>query len=569
MNRRRFLEGSGFGLSGLVAALASGSPAKGATAGPQREIAADLVIVGGGLGGCAAALAALENGLRVVLTEPTDWVGGQLTSQGVPPDEHPWIEQFGCNRRYQDLRKGIRDHYRRHYPLTSAARADDALNPGRGSVSRLCHEPRVALAVLTAMLAPHASAGRLLVLLEHEPIRAETAGDRVNAVIVRDRRTGDERSLIAPHFLDATELGDLLPLAGIEHVIGAEGQDETGEPHAPAHARPEVQQAITFCFAMDYLEGEDHTIERPAEYAFWRDYVPELTPPWPGRLLDLTYCDPITLKPVSRGFDPRGEGKGLWVYRRIADPRNFEPGYSPGSSGTTLVNWPQNDYWLGPLVGPGVTPEQARAHEVRARQLSLSLLYWLQTECPGPDGKAGWRGLRLRADLLGTVDGLAKAPYIRESRRIRAEFTVTELHVGTEARRKRTGQQDVIGEHFPDSVGVGSYRIDLHPSTGGANYVDISSLPFQIPLGALIPRRVENLLPVCKNIGTTHITNGCYRLHPVEWAIGEAGGLLACFCQKRNRTPRAVRNTPRDLADFQSMLGSQGVALDWPKLSAR
>ena len=55
----------------------------------------------------------------------------------------------------------------------------------------------------------------------------------------------------------------------------------------------------------------------------------------------------------------------------------------------------------------------------------------------------------------------------------------------------------------------------LHPSTGGDNYIDISSLPFQIPLGALIPERVTNLLPACKNLGVTHITNGCYRLHPV------------------------------------------------------
>jgi len=79
----------------------------------------------------------------------------------------------------------------------------------------------------------------------------------------------------------------------------------------------------------------------------------------------------------------------------------------------------------------------------------------------------------------GTDDGLAKAPYIRESRRIRAEFTVTEMHVGQEARG--TGQ----AANFPDSIGIGCYRIDLHPSTGKNNYIDISSLPFQIPLGAL------------------------------------------------------------------------------------
>ena len=121
-------------------------------------------------------------------------------------------------------------------------------------------------------------------------------------------------------------------------------------------------------------------------------------------------------------------------------------------------------------------------------------------------------------------DGLAKAPYIRESRRILAEFTVLEQHVGTEARREDSKAPDPSAEPFPDSVGVGSYRIDLHPSTGGDNYIDISSLPFQVPLGALIPRRVENLLPACKNLGTTHITNGCYRLHPVEWGIGEAAG---------------------------------------------
>ncbi len=165
-------------------------------------------------------MSALENNSRVILTEPTVWIGGQLTAQAVPPDEHLWIEQLGRNARYQKLRQGIRDHYRRHYPLTAEAQAEVFLNPGRGSVSRLCHEPRVALAVLTAMLAPHASGGRLLVLLEHDPIGAEVEveGDRVRAVVIRDRKTQARRVLIAPYFLDATELGDLLPLAGIEFV---------------------------------------------------------------------------------------------------------------------------------------------------------------------------------------------------------------------------------------------------------------------------------------------------------------------------------------------------------------
>ncbi|GIW89155.1 MAG: FAD-dependent oxidoreductase [Isosphaeraceae bacterium] len=564
MRRRRFnRQLAGAYLTYLLAPLRGNGPEMGA-----RELSCDVAIVGGGLGGCAAALAALRAGRSVVLTEPTDWIGGQLTSQAVPPDEHPWIEQFGCNASYRRLRNAIRAYYRDHYPLTASAHRNLHLNPGNGNVSRLCHEPKVALAVLTAMLAPYASAGRLLVLHECDPVGAELDGDRIRSVAVRCRRSGDERSLVASYFLDATELGELLPLVGAEFVMGAESRAETQEPHAPATAQPLNQQAFTVCFAVEHRPGEDHTIDRPAAYPFWRDYVPRLVPPWPDKLLSWETTQPITREPVNLGFDPSGAGKGFWVYRRIQDPRNFVPGSYGGSDGVTLVNWPQNDYWLGPLVG--VSAEEAERHIERARQLSLSLLYWMQTEAPRPDGGTGWPGLRLRGDLVGeTPDGLAKAPYVRESRRIRAELTIVEDHVGTEARRRRTGREEVEAERFEDSVGVGSYRIDLHPSTGGDNYIDISSLPFQIPLGALIPVRLENLLPACKNIGTTHITNGCYRLHPVEWAIGEAAGALAAFCLERRTIPRAVRNQPKQRTEFQAALRAQGVELDWPRLSPR
>ncbi|MDF2726390.1 MAG: FAD-dependent oxidoreductase, partial [Paenibacillus sp.] len=188
----------------------------------------------------------------------------------------------------------------------------------------------------------------------------------------------------------------------------------------------------------------------------------------------------------------------------------------------------------------------------------LSLLYWLQTEAPRPDGKQGWPGLRLRPDLVGTEDGLAMYPYIRESRRIKAEFTVLEQHVATACR------PDGKAELFADSVGVGCYRIDLHPSTANRHYIDISSLPFQIPLGALIPVRMNNLLPACKNLGVTHITNGCYRLHPVEWNIGESAGYLAAYCVERGISPRAVRGGKPELEQFQQLLAREGVELSWP-----
>jgi hypothetical protein len=193
-------------------------------------------------------------------------------------------------------------------------------------------------------------------------------------------------------------------------------------------------------------------------------------------------------------------------------------------------------------------------------------LYWLQTEAPHPDGGKGWPGVRLRRDIMDTEDGLAKYPYIRESRRIKAVFTVKEEHVGAENRGMVTGKKEGNkAAEFYDSVGVGYYHIDLHPSTAGDNYIDFGSLPFQIPLGALLPQRMENLLPANKNIGTTHITNGCYRLHPVEWSIGESVGLLIKYALDKKVIPRTVREKQDLLTDFQGFIRKQGIETEWPK----
>jgi hypothetical protein len=67
----------------------------------------------------------------------------------------------------------------------------------------------------------------------------------------------------------------------------------------------------------------------------------------------------------------------------------------------------------------------------------------------------------------------------------------------------------------------------------------------------------------------THITNGCYRLHPVEWNIGEAAGALAAHCLNAGLSPRQVRNTPARLAEFQQLLAERlGFVLQWPQYAA-
>jgi hypothetical protein len=517
------------------------------------ELTCDVLVVGGGCGGVAAALAASDMGRQVVVTEAGSQLGGQLTSQAVPPDEHPWVEGTGATARYRQLRDAMRTRYKRTRRLTETAMRDPVFNPGAAWVSNLSAEPVVFREVLDDLVRPAQAQGLLRCLMRHRPLEAVMEGDRVSAVVFEDLESGEQLTITAGYVLDATEEGDVLPLTKCESVVGAESATSTGEPHAlDGPADPWDQQAITWCAALEWRPDEDHTIDRPPGYEFWQNYRADF---WPGPQLGWLTQEPETRKPLNRPLFSESGEQDLWTFRRI----RYGGHYADDVSDVTLVNWPQVDYWLTPLIGiPG---EERRTSLAKARELSLCFVYWLQTDAERADGGTGYPGLRLCPEVLGTPDGLAAKAYVRESRRIAAEFTVLETHVGVEA---RPGADRA--EVFQDTIGVGSYRIDLHPSTAGRGYLDIATYPFQIPLGALIPQRVDNLLAAGKCLGATHITNGCYRLHPVEWNVGEAAGSLAAFCLDHRVSPRGVRNAPNVLADFQRTLVWMGVQLHWPEV---
>jgi hypothetical protein len=516
----------------------------------------DVAVIGGGFGGVAAALAAAEAGRSVVLTEPTDWIGGQVTAQAVSAlDEHRCIESFGGTRSYYRFREGVRAVYQERYGGPGRMPDGLPLNPGNGWVSRLCFEPRVGLQVLEGMLAAAAAAGRLRVLLRHAPLAVETHNGRITRVTLGGP-SGRQAVVHAEIYLDATELGDLLALARVPYVCGEEAVEDTGEPHASRDGpHPERVQSFTTCMILEYRPGEDHTIRKPFGYEAWRDQ------------------QPFTLTLRTREGRPRryymfvGD-LPFWTYRRVLDARLFEAAGSDNAPrcDLALINWDANDYYKESLIDR--SPAQQARILNEAKRLSLSFLYWLQTEAPRDGGgrRSGERGypeLRLAREALGTPDGLARAPYVREARRL----------LGL----KRVLEQDVIEQegrgaralHYRDSVGVGWYPIDLHRCAGDppggkeARPVFAPSLPFQIPLGALLSAAVDNLVAAAKNIAATHVTNGCYRLHPVEWNVGEAAGALAAYCLERGRSPRAVWEQPADLQGFQKRLLERGVPLFW------
>lgn len=516
----------------------------------MENLKIDIAVIGGGLGGCAAALAACEAGRTVVLTEPTDWIGGQITSQGVSAlDEHAHIERFGGTRSYMALREGIRAHYRRAYGVQ--AMPDGApLNPGDGWVSRLCFEPRVGLQVLQAMLAPHVASGRLTILLEQEPVATKVDDGRVISVVMQRKESNsskesDSCEIHARYFLDATELGDLLPLTHTAYVTGAESRLDTGEVDALPQPQPGMIQGFTYCFAVEYCPGESHVIERPRDYERLRDEQPYT--------LVLRHRDGSP-RPFKM-FEPGPVGLPFWTYRRLLSAQLLDPRGVHGLRDLALINWNSNDYHWRSIIDVSATQRDEILDE--AKRLSLGFLYWLQTECPRDEGGRGYPELKLRPDVMGTADGLSKAPYIRESRRIIAlkRIVAHDILAGS-----RPGVKQAA---FEDSVGAGWYPMDLHPAVGNAKSMFEPTLPFQIPLGALIPVKTRNLIAASKNIGTTHLSNGSYRLHPVEWNIGESAGTLAALCCELGVEPRAVREDAATLARLQDRLRERGVPLAW------
>lgn len=508
------------------------------------EIVCDVLVVGGSLGGCAAALRAALSGARTILLAESDWIGGQLTSQGVStPDENPWLarDMMGGTASYLYFRQLVRDYYRTHHHLSSKGRAEESLCPGDCTVNNgtLSMEPLVGLQILRDLL----SRPTLTITPNTQALSMEMQGDTITAVIAQSN--GVSKRFRAPFVLDATDLGNLLPLCGDEGsdwVIGAESRTDTGEPDAPAVADPSDIQPFTFPLLLERGgASENHTIARPAEYA-------ALKSEQQYRIKD------GFIQTVFRGIN------SWWAYRRIMAAANFSDPAFPHD--LAQINTDANDYQSG--VIPTGDPDADRATLERGRRASLGYLYWLQTECPRDENPArrGYPNLRPRGDLAGTSNGLSPDPYIRESRRLLALERVREQDVVVRdgaGHGHQTGQRAALRA---DSCGIGWYPLDVHGGVG------LDTRPFQIPTGALVPRRITNLLAACKNLGVTHLTNGCYRVHPIEWNVGESAGALAAFCVRQDVLPRQVVSDEERLRSFQRTLLDAGIPLFWwPDLS--
>ncbi len=518
-----------------------------------------ILVVGGSTAAYSATLGALKAGANVCLVQPKKILGGQFTTQALPASDDPQLDKkFNPGEIYGD--KVDRDKYafsktqaefRQRSRELQPLNGEIIDNPGGGWVSNFATTTIVMAQALNEAIEDYITNGKLTLIPFAEPVeilftQSPTQRRQVIGVVFEDVQNNQRFTVNAQITIEATDLGDLLELGNIESRIGQESQNDTGEPLLPPQAYPECQQSITFCAAVEKTaKGAGVAIGEPEGYG---------VKPW-------LQTDKFTSSFQGRAFFARF---AIFTYRRI---KRLKEGYIPTTSNgdVTILNYESNDYKLGLLVGVSRSERQKQIQQ--AREYTQAYVHYLQSQTLKTNnwlfiGEVG--ELKPRGDLTWTNDGIALEPYIREARRGIALTTIVyqdtaEQYYGGQARARC----------FDDSIGIGHYALfDIHP-TDNPNHLIFNSkdemkcLPFTISLKALVPVNTENLILSAKSIGTTHLSNSVYRMHAVEWAVGEAGGHLAAFALNEGVNIRNIATDKRLTYKFQGLLARHQIPLFW------
>ncbi|MEG4796009.1 FAD-dependent oxidoreductase [Microcoleus sp. LAD1_D1] len=626
---------------GIISAIGSISPVFAAPPrNPDSAETCDILVAGGGLAGAATAYEGLLAGRTVCLTEITDWVGGQISSQGTSALDERETQRslLYYPRGYLELRGRIEEHYGRlnpggcwvsyscfmpydgHKILFNILQ--DAARKGKGTLKWFPNTVIKELAI-TPAVAGNTVGGQQIksaIAIQHKPaantppINTETLSQtiedayryensaRFNKTIIRFIPKPPNQSNSQPrpadwYVVDATETGELIGLGDVPYRLGIDPRS----PLEPSSASPSgdayCTQGFTYTFAMEATkEAQQHQV--PSFYQQYAPYYSYELPRLASFPLVFTYRQIRSMRPdQKRPSDP----KQFPIYPGDISMQNWTWGndYRPGSAQDNLIysraqleaaGQLQPGGWMG-----GLRTETLRKGEENAK----GFFYWLVTGTTdsqlGDGVKKPHPNNRFLSGLespMGTVHGLSKYPYMREGRRIIGRpsfnqpqgFTVWEVDMsrtdftadfyrqnlseeeyrnlwlavgGLNAPALAVGSQSVEDTTsrsratiYPDSVGIGHYAIDFHPcmtnsppeapgntEREGTRKGQGQAYPFQIPLRAMIPQKIDNMLVAGKSIAVSHTAAAAYRVHSFEWSAGAAAGVTAAFSLEKGILP--------------------------------
>lgn len=446
----------------------------------QRDVSTiktDVLVIGGGAGGTAAAIQSARLGVKTVLVEPTTMLGGMLTAAGVSCTDGNDQLPSGI---WEEFRQALYKHYNRKRLNT-------------GWVSNTNFEPHVADSIFKAWAA---NEKYLTVIFQQEFKSVTKQGNKVTGAVFYTKNKATSLRIQAQVVIDGTELGDVFADAGAAYDLGMD--DPLVSAEKEARVKNDIIQDLTWAAVLkDYGPGADMTIARPEGYDSTLYFccctdAPCTDKPWNGD----------KMKMLNYGKLPRSPGAKYDKY---------------------MLNWPPhgNDIYLNVVEG---SYEQRAAGYEKAKLHTLGFIYFMQTTL-------GMKNIGLADDELD--GGLALIPYNREGRRVKGVVRMNINHI----------KDPYATELYRTGISVGDYPVDHHHARypGKVPEIEFPPIPsFNVPMGTLIPERIDGLIVCEKGISVTNIVNGTTRLQPVVMLTGQGAGVLAAKSVKLKKKVREV-----------------------------
>lgn len=511
LTRRNFIHTSGIAvIAGAFTCRALG----------REEEAFDVCVYGATAGGIAAAVAAAREGSRVILVEPTRWLGG-MTGGGLSHVDWGRKEAVG----------GIALSILKHGYNDSEYRKEFAKLLEENGI-RVVYEHRV------SSVEKEGPSIRALVC-DHAP------PDRLGCPLARPATAGAMR-IPAKVFIDCSYEGDVMALAGISHTRGREARSEYGESLAGVRPDLAVYDIDPYRTPGDpksgllpLLQG----IRMPAEgeadrlsmgYGFrWKFSTGEDRLPI-GAPEDY---DPRTFELYRRGFQG---GVNMEQGRRMNELGVYSPEWGAvhkmGAGNLSRSLWASTNFGNSAGYPEGDWTERAKIWKWD-QEFMRQITHFILTDPSVPEGlKSGVAGIGFQPGIFDDTEGCPHQLYVREARRLRSTYVVT--------------QKDLEGTTDPeDSIGLASYGVDDWPyatyardgkvALNGGEFSELYLDPvhrgiYKIPYRAIVPKKEEcgNLfVPVC--CSASHIAMTSIRMEPVWMVLGESAGIAASMAVSR------------------------------------
>jgi hypothetical protein len=527
------------------------------------ELRYDVVVVGAGTGGIGAAIQASRMGARVALLDETDWIGGQATAAGVST-----MDESKAN----ESESGIYGEFIRRVTKYYAA-----IGKSVGTCyyynTYHCFEPAVGQKILKEMISETnlLRKGSLDLFLRAEVKEVLREGTRISGI-----RLADGRRFLADITIDATEYGDLLPLAGAAYRLGNSSSDAS-EPGA-------CVQDITYTAVIKKypggVPGDLILKEKPPGYdkqePSFRNMISDSGLKWPG--WPVKYPVDFIMHNAYRGLPDS------------SNPMNYDASSREAAEKITKTNLNcANDFprltrhvLLPNEITLGV--DYIENKQVRfqtnclAKLRTLQLIHYIQNVL----GQSQWsiaddqgydtpynreeNGCPQIPDSFRPIERhFPVMPYVREGRRIVGVDTVTAKDIS------QSDNPRVELKKFPDAVVLAGYAADLHNCKADSQLEsqfesgkDASSEGhrFQLPLGVFIPATVDGFLAAEKNISVSRLVNGATRTQPATMLGGQASGAIAGLAFRQKIQPRFV-----SALSVQNELVKAGVELSLDPIS--